>query len=355
MSVEYARRYLENKQRELVRSGEKKSQAQKKVADATKKESDARSALSKVKTASTIKTKQRALESASKNLVNAQKAYSSAEADYSKKEKAVADAQKKLDKEEENQRRKELRDAKASTAANARKHADHDRAIASQGAAISKLNKRVEKLEVLPDKITVLMLSSGPNDQMKLRQDKEAREIRDAISRSKHSDSVILEDRWAVRTEDLFQAINETEPTIIHFSGHGAESGELVMEDDLEHTKLVSPETMARVLNTVSDQVRLLVFNACFSVEQAEAATSNIEAAVGMGTSISDDAAIIFASRFYSAIGFGLSLQRAFDQARASLLFDNAEEADTPMLFTADGINPNEVYFVESKLERITM
>lgn len=68
---------------------------------------------------------------------------------------------------------------------------------------------------------------------------------------------------------------------------------------------------------------------------------------------ISDDAAIIFASRFYSAIGFSLFLQRAFDQAHASLLFDNAEEVDTPMLFTADGINPTEVYFVKSKLENI--
>lgn len=185
---------------------------------------------------------------------------------------------------------------------------------------------------------------------MKLRQDKEAREIRDALSRSRHRDSVILEDRWAVRTEDLFQAINETEPTIIHFSGHGTESGELVMEDDFEHTKFVSPETMARVLNTVSDQVRLLVFNACFSVEQAQAATDSIEAAIGMGASISDDAAITFASRLYSAIGFGLSLKKAYDQACASLMFDNASEANVPLLFTADDVSSDDLFFVEAKL-----
>lgn len=348
MSIEYARRNLENKQRELSRSGEKRAQAQKKVAESIKKESDARIALSKAKTESSIRSKQRALDSASKNVVAAQKAYSVAEADYSKKEKAVVEAQKKLAKEEEAQRKKELKESKAVAALNERKHANHDMSIAQQGAAIAHLNERVEKLEFLPDTITVLMLSSGPNDQLKLRQDKEAREIRDALSRSKHRDSVILEDRWAVRTEDLFQAINETEPTIIHFSGHGVQSGELVMEDDFEQTKLVTPEAMARVLSTVSDKVRLLVFNACFSVEQAQAATESIEAAIGMGASISDKAAITFASRLYSAIGFGLSLQKAYDQACASLMFDNADEVDTPVLFTGNGIDSNELFFVHS-------
>lgn len=349
MSIDYARRNLESKQRDLSRAGEKRAQAQKKVAEATKKEADARMALSKAKTESTLKSKQRALETASKNVVNAQKAYSAAETDYSKREKAVAEAQKKLAKEEEARRKKELKESKTAAALNDRKHADHDISIAQQGVAIAHLNERVKKLELLPDAITVLMLSNGPNDQYKLRQDKEAREIRDALSRSRHHDSIILEDRWAVRTEDLFQAINETEPTIIHFSGHGAQSGELVMEDDFEQTKLVTPEAMARVLSTVSEKVRLLVFNACFSVQQAQAATESIEAAIGMGASISDAAAITFASRLYSAIGFGLSLKKAFDQACASLMFDSAGEVDTPMLFTSNGVDPNELFFVEAQ------
>lgn len=66
MSIDYARRNLENKQRELFRSGKKKAQAQKKVADATKIEADARIASSKAKTECSIRSKQRALDSASK-------------------------------------------------------------------------------------------------------------------------------------------------------------------------------------------------------------------------------------------------------------------------------------------------
>lgn len=348
MSVEYARKALESKQRELVRQSEKRAHAQKKLTDAVKKENDARNALAKAKTESSIKSKRRSRESANKNLLAAQKAAATADSEYSKKEKAVADAQKKLAKEEETERKKQLKENKAAAKQNEMRHSNHDSAIRQQGNAISRLDARVEKLEQLPETITVLMLSSGPDDQIKLRQDKEAREIRDAIQRSKNRDSIIFEDRWAIRTEDLFQAINETEPTIIHFSGHGSKNGDLIMEDDFGCTKTVRPDTMARVLNTVTDNVKLLVFNACFSMEQAKAVTEYAEAAIGMGDSISDRAAIIFSSRFYSALGFGLSLQKAYDQACASLLFDCADEVDTPQLYVRDGLNPDELHYVEN-------
>lgn len=346
MTIDNARRNLESKRRDLSRSGDKRTQAQKKVAVAARKESSAQRALNKAKTESSVKSKMRSLQAASKQLVAAQKALSLADSDYAKKEKAVIEAQKKVAKEEEACRKKELKEAQAAAKRNNEQHIKHNRELARQNSEIDNLGRRVLALENQPDSITVLMLSSGPDDQDKLRQDKEAREIREAISKSKHRDAVAFEDRWAVRTEDLFQAINETEPTIIHFSGHGAESGELVMEDDMGLTKLVTPEAIAQVLSTVSNQVRLLVFNACFSVDQAQAATKSIEAAIGMSKSISDRAAITFAVRLYSAIGFGLSLEKAYEQACASLMFDNADEVETPILFTCDGVDPSDLYYV---------
>lgn len=43
---------------------------------------------------------------------------------------------------------------------------------------------------------------------------------------------------------------------------------------------------------------------------------------IGMNTSIGDDAARVFAAQFYSSIGFGLSIQKAFDQAKAALMLE---------------------------------
>lgn len=65
------------------------------------------------------------------------------------------------------------------------------------------------------------------------------------------------------------QAINETNPTIVHFSGHGTQKGDLVLLNP-EVPKVVSKEAITMVMSTASDTIRLVVFNACFSEAQAE-------------------------------------------------------------------------------------
>ena len=63
----------------------------------------------------------------------------------------------------------------------------------------------------------------------------------------------------------------------------------------------------------------------------------------------SDNGACAFAAQFYSSIGFGLSLQKAFEQAKAALLFESPTEINTPILYVKDGINPDDMYIVKPK------
>ena len=53
-------------------------------------------------------------------------------------------------------------------------------------------------------------------------------------------------------------------------------------------------------------------------------------------------------TQFYSSIGFGHSLQKAFNQAKAALLFEGIPEDFTPQLFVQDGLSADELYFVDS-------
>jgi len=99
-------------------------------------------------------------------------------------------------------------------------------------------------------------------------------------------------------------------------------------------------------MSTMIDNIRLVIFNACFSREQAEAVTQYIDAAIGMNTDIGDEAARVFSAQFYSALGFGRSVQNAFEQAKASLLLENIPEEDTPELFTRENVDPNELILV---------
>lgn len=60
------------------------------------------------------------------------------------------------------------------------------------------------------------------------RLDEDVRAIGEMIRKSEHRDVVKLESRWAVRPLDVLQAINECRPRILHFSGHGSDSDEII-------------------------------------------------------------------------------------------------------------------------------
>ena len=68
-----------------------------------------------------------------------------------------------------------------------------------------------------------------------------------------------------------------------------------------------------------------------------------------MNNSIGDQAAITFASQLYSSIGFGLSLEKAFQQAILSLKLYEIPEEHTPQLYLSDGIEAKDIYLVTKK------
>lgn len=173
---------------------------------------------------------------------------------------------------------------------------------------------KLRKLSELPDRITVLFLASNPLDQDQLRLDEEARAITETIRKSKHRDSVQFVSAWAIRSPDVLQELNERKPEIVHFSGHGSDQDEIVFQDDQGQAKFVSKEAIVQLMMACSGNIRLVFFNTCYSGNQAEAVVQHVEAAIGMKTSIGDDAARVFASQFYSAIGFGLSVEAALSQ-----------------------------------------
>src|SRR5262249_3940685 len=85
---------------------------------------------------------------------------------------------------------------------------------------------------------------------------------------------------------------------------------------------------------------RVVILNACSSRPQAEALSEIIDCVVGMNKPIRDDAAIILAASFYRAIGFGRSVQEAFDLAKAALLLEGIPEDQTLELFVRPAIDP---------------
>jgi CHAT domain-containing protein len=196
------------------------------------------------------------------------------------------------------------------------------------------------------EKIKILFVSANPAGMPQLKLDKEAREIEAKIRAAEYRDSLELITKWAVRPDDLLQALNQHTPHIVHFSGHGNPTEEIVLQDELGKPKPVSKEALVHLFRALKDNIRVVVLNACFARPQAEAITEEIDCAVGMMRAIGDNAAITFAASFYRAIGFGRSIKQAFDQGIAALLLDGSLQGKTPVLVSRENVAPDKVFLI---------
>lgn len=337
------------KKAELVKLQSLKSDEARKKSAQSKKIIDAKKTLSRTKVTATINSKLREIANAEKASAAIDKKMAEIDGKIVKKEKEIASEESKYQKEEERGRNKRDREDKKRLAESEKKMNQFSRTIDEHDRKHTDTQLELEKLKSLPEKITVLFMATNPIDSDQLRLDEEARAIEKMIRLSKHRESVQLETRWAVRSSDILQAINELNPAIIHFSGHGTETDMLVLQNADGTSKYVSKEAIVQSMMTSSNKIRLVYFNTCFSSSQAEAVVEYIESAIGMTDSISDYAARVFAAQFYSAIGFGLSLQQAFQQAKALLMLDGILEEDTPELYVRDGLEAGELFIVKPK------
>jgi hypothetical protein len=88
----------------------------------------------------------------------------------------------------------------------------------------------------------------------------------------------------------------------------------------------------------------VVVLNACFSRPQAEAIVEVIDCAIGMNKAIGDEAAIVFAAAFYQSIGFGRSVEEAFESGKAALMLEGIPEESTPELLVRKGVDPSAIF-----------
>lgn len=160
--------------------------------------------------------------------------------------------------------------------------------------------------------ISILFLASDPSDASRLRLAEEAREIQEKLQLSKYRERFSFHQRWAVRPEDLSQALLDIEPQIVHVSGHGTSIGELCFEDKTGTMHPISSQSLAALFREFSKTVRCVVLNACFSKVQANAIVSHVDFVIGMDNAISDAAAIAFAVGLYQAIGAGKAIDEAY-------------------------------------------
>ena len=195
----------------------------------------------------------------------------------------------------------------------------------------------------------ILFLAANPDGTSRLRLDREARAIEDALQAAPQGCRRFeLLQGWAASSLDIQQDLFRHRPQLIHYCGHGGVSGDLVLEAqrfrDLARQEGApaaageggAPPSIAalvRLLAHPASGARCVVLNACHSASLARAVAERVDCAIGMAAAVPDDGAVAFAWGFYHALAQGESVAAAFDLASAQLELTGLSQQQCPRLF----------------------
>jgi hypothetical protein len=209
------------------------------------------------------------------------------------------------------------------------------------------LPRPIQPLAVVPP-IRLLVMISSPKDAPRLDVEHEAAKLEDAL-RMPIEKGLITVDRLEVATlEQLQRQLRRSEYHVFHFIGHGGysergEEGVLLLEDDRGRSDPASAEFL-RTLFQNHRTLRLAILNACegartdptdpFAGVAQSLVRGGVSAVIAMQFEISDEAAIMLSSEFYSALADGYPVDAALAEARTAVYTRvSAVEWAVPVLY----------------------
>ena len=195
-------------------------------------------------------------------------------------------------------------------------------------------------------RIKVVLFAADPDENNRLHIDEEIRSIEKKLKGSSQSVCVQFVNALATRPGDLVQKLSEHNPHIVQFSGHGTGAGEIVMVDDDGNPKIVSKRSLKMLFQKLKDNIRVVFLNVCYSNKLAKEIAQHIDCVIGIPKDIEDNAAAIFASSFYQAIGFGKSVKQAFDEGCLQLKLEGCK-VTKPILHKRKGSDPRKIFLVQ--------
>jgi hypothetical protein len=197
---------------------------------------------------------------------------------------------------------------------------------------LAELKKSSPQFSAGSPAITILFLSADPSTESRLRLGEEVREIHEKLQLAKLREQIKLEQRMSVRPTDLSQSLLDTQPQIVHFSGHGSESGALCFETLSGETHPIDADALSALFESFAKHVDCVLLNACYSEIQGKAIAKHINYVIGMNQAIGDRAAIAFSIGFYQGVGAGRNIEDAYKLGCVQIRLQGILEHLTPVL-----------------------
>jgi hypothetical protein len=128
----------------------------------------------------------------------------------------------------------------------------------------------------------------------------------------------------------------------VHFSGHGAGTDGLALENSFGEVQLISTEALSNLFQLFQHSVTCVLLNACYSQVQSDAIHQYINCVIGMNNPINDKAAINFSKGFYDAIFAGRNYTDAFTLGCNNINLNQIPESDIPVLKSRQDIRSSD-------------
>lgn len=205
---------------------------------------------------------------------------------------------------------------------------------------------------ILPMTVTtplrLLVLIASPTDYPQLDVEQEWARLKAALAELERRGLLVIERVEDARLAVLQQRLRQQDYHILHFIGHGGfdaqtQEGILLLEGQAERGQPVSGQDLGTLLHD-HRALRLVVLNACqggrsavkdpFAGVAQSLVQQRIPAVVAMQFEITDQAAVVFAQEFYSALADNYPVDAALTEARKAIFAQgNKIEWGTPVLY----------------------
>ena len=170
---------------------------------------------------------------------------------------------------------------------------------------------------------TILILASNPRGDLRI--DREIRDVKAVIKRSKNSEQFEIEIELAVPIENLDELLYDNQPYIVHFCGHGAGKKGLVFQDREGVEKFLSNEALSTLFETCGKDIECVLLNACYTEVQADLIVEHIPYVIGTSSEILDESAYYFSVGFYKGLVRKQSIEISYNWGFSSIQINMPE------------------------------
>lgn len=220
-------------------------------------------------------------------------------------------------------------------------------------APVNPISRRAVNDESTVDVVTPISIrfiagDRGGAQRNQLQIPKEYNQIKAAVNSAKYRTRVRIETPLLAASAQDISFVYQSNPTILHFGGHGDERELSVIVDKtlVASTEPLSADQLLAMLQSFPTRVRVCVFNTCKSLGIASQMSKNgaVDVAIGWDGDVGDATAILFAASLYAHIANGLSVAQAFELATAAL--PASVPSVKPTLCCAAGVQAKDLFLL---------